>query len=358
MSDIAHYQSAFCVPGERIDRRATTFGIFDNCGSIVENAEIRTSSWVNQPPKTMREPHTELQVFGPAMFAGSADKQFGFVLLNSLGRLWALDRLPPNQTIVYADKFIKGYVIYDFVCQVLRSLGINNPILVLRAKTRFEDLHVPKELFGEVSDGRGAPSFYEWIDKKWGCQQVTKQDRKLYITRSELGPMAGRYACEDHLEQLLQDDGYEIYAPEKHALNHQIETLLSAEKVIFAEGSALHLFSLIRQPHQVSAVIQRRHELPPVMMNQMADREGIATVAIDAILDIRYPPRRGDHLSRSELDFSILRQELVKANLISGRNWTSPTEEILKTSMRAGLAPQDDLMSYEEHKSWKKSQRK
>ena len=356
--DIGHYQSAFCIPGERVDRKTTTFGIFDALGSVIQNSEILTSSWVSKPPKENQEPHSELQIFGPAMFAGSVDKQFGFALLNSIGRLWALDMLPPETTIIFGEKQIKQRVIYKHVSQILRSLGIKNPILVLRTKTIFESLHVPKEIFGEANDGRGTQKFYEWIDERWGCKKAVKKSRKIYITRSALGSMAGRYACEGHLERLLVEEGYEVYVPEQHTLYHQIETLLSGEKLIFAEGSALHLFSLIRQPHQVSAVIQRRTELPSVMMAQMSDRDGLATVAINAIMRIGYPPLRGDHLSRAELDFTILREELIDAQFISGNAWQNPTKKDLESSMRAGLSSEDTLMSYSEHKAWKKSHRK
>lgn len=358
MSDIEQYKSAFCVKGERINRKITTFGFYDASGSAIENTEISTTGWTTQPLPEMKETQSELQIFGPAMFGGSADKQFGFVLLNSIGRLWALDKLPPNTAIVFGSKTIKQRVIFDYVSYVLRSFGLNNSIMVVDAKTRFENLYVPREHFGEASGGRGTKIFYEWIDEKWGCKKAPKKDRKVYVTRSSLGPLAGRFTCEEHLERLLMDEGYEIYAPEQHNLTHQIETYLSADKIIFSEGSALHLFSLIRQPHQVSAVIQRRNNLPSVMASQMDDRDGLATVSINAIVSIRFDTRRGEHLSKAELDFSIIKDELVKANLILGKTWTAPTKEDLESSMRAGLAPHDYLMSYKEHRSWVKMQRK
>ena len=94
------------------------------------------------------------------------------------------------------------------------------------------------------------------------------------------------------------------------------------------------------------------------MASQMADRDGLATVSINAIVSIRFDTRRGEHLSKAELDFSIIKDELVKANLILGKTWTAPTKEDLETSIRAGLAPHDYLMSYKEHRSWVKMQRK
>jgi len=357
MSDITHYSGAFCIPGERINRRQTTFGVYDQNGALAENTEIHTSSWTALPNPTSRKPNFDLQVFGPSLFAGSTDKQFGFVLLNGLGRLWALDGLPENTTIVFGEKF-QNNLLYNFVPLILRSLGILNPIVVLRVSTWFEELHCPEEIFGEVHHGRGSSEFYDWIDERWACSKVKNQGRKIYVTRSALGPMAGRFACEDHLERQLEAECYEIYAPEKHSLQHQIETFLSAEKLIFAEGSALHLFSLIRQPHQVSAVIQRRPDFPQVMRNQMADRKGEPTIAIDAISDISWPPVRGEHFSRSELDFERLRKALKDLGLIKGEAWQSPSVEAVTASLRAGLSASDPLMSRKEHKAWKKERRR
>jgi hypothetical protein len=93
------------------------------------------------------------------------------------------------------------------------------------------------------------------------------------------------------------------------------------------------------------------------MVNQMADRTGPATVAVDAIVNVCWPPLRGDHLSRAELNFSTLCDQLVKADFISGHTWVDPSTESLTTSMRAGLSSNETLMSFKEHKAWKRARR-
>jgi len=206
------------------------------------------------------------------MFARSVDKPFGFILLNSPWLPCVLDQLPPQTTIVYGDQAILCSVVRKFVPSVLLPLGIQNPILVIRSNTGFEELHIPEELFGEARDGQGDDQFYDWIDEKWRFRMAPKRGRQLYVTRAALGSLVGRHSCEDHVERLLVGDGYEVYAPKQYTIPDLVEAFLSADKLIFAEGSALHLFSLARQPHQLSAVIQRRHDLPPVMPNQMVDR--------------------------------------------------------------------------------------
>lgn len=357
MGNVTYLRTAFCLPGERINWRRSSFGVYDSKGTPAPHTEIRTASWVNVPVEKASPPQNALHLFGPALFAGSADKQFGFVLLNALGRLWALEDLPPQTTIVYGAKPTRRAIAYAFLPVVLRSLGLHNPVAVLKSEARFEELHLREERFGEARGGRGTPEFYDWIDRRWACAGKVTPGRKLYVTRSALGPMEGRYACETHLETLLAEEGYEIFAPEQHPLEHQIDTFARAERLIFAEGSALHLFALIRQPEQISAVVQRRPELPAVMTAQMCDRAGPGTLAINTVTELLWPPVRGDHKSRAVLDFDSLRADLRAAGLISGRGWRVPRPEEVTASLNAGLSRGDMLMDRDQHKAWQQARR-
>lgn len=349
--------NAFCLAGARINRRKTGFGVYGADGKLLAETEIRTSSWVTEPPETASRPKEGTRLFGPALFAGSVDKQFGFVLLNSLGRLWALEHLPPQTTLLYAAKPQARAAEFSVVPAILASLGIHNPILVTESGLSIDTLYTAEERFGECLNGTGTPAFYEWIDRKWPAS--TRPDPKdcIYVTRSGLGPSAGRYACEDHLEALLAAEGYSIFAPEAHSVAEQVARFQRAGKLIFAEGSALHLFSLVRRPGQISAVIHRRDALPEVMVRQMADRAGVPTVPINAVRETWWPPERGDHLGRSVLDFAHLRDGLVAAGLIGGKGWTMPSDESIQTSLRAGLAEGERIMTSEERKDWLRERR-
>ena len=352
----AHH-NAFLLPGDRIDRRSTSFGVFGADGALLPDCAIRTASWTTVAPDHASPPSDAPLIFGPALFAGSVDKQFGFVLLNALGRLWALDALPPETVIVYAAKPLARTPGYAVVPAILRGLGLSNPVLITEGAVRFETLHTAEERFGEGRGGTGLQGFYDWIDSRWPPLGRPDPDRKLYVSRSGLGPKAGRYACEDHLEALLSAEGYQIYRPEAHDLAHQVQTFQSAGKLIFAEGSALHLFALIRQPGQVSAVLHRREALPKVMLAQMADRPGTPTTALNAVQALWWPPQRGEHLGLSVLDFEMLREGLRDLGLITGRRWQAPTPAQVDRSLAAGLMPGEQLMTAAQRAGWLKTQR-
>lgn len=350
-------RNAFCLAGARVNRRTTGFGIYAEDGSLVDHTGIRTSSWVTAPRPTASRPKDGSRLFGPALFAGSVDKQFGFILLNSLGRLWALDDLPPNTTILYAAKPQARAPDYKNLPAILHSLGIHNPVLVTESDLSVDELYAVAEVFGESRGGVGTDAFYAWLDRKWPAVKKPDPQDRIYVTRSGLGPRAGRYACEDHLETLLAAEGYSVFSPEAHSVSEQVERFQRAGKLVFAEGSALHLFSLIRRPGQISAVIHRREALPEVMLRQMADRPGAPTIAINAVAETWWPPERGDHLGLSVLDFDKVRDGLTAAGLISGRNWAAPAPQLVQRSLRAGLAEGEDIMTTDQRKIWLRERR-
>lgn len=350
-------RNAFCLPGTRINRRTTGFGFYGPEGQVLANTAIRTSIWQTDPPPNALPPRESTRLFGPALFAGSVDKQFGFILLNALGRLWALEHLPPETTLVYAAKPQARPPSFAVLPAILASLGLSHRILVTETAMSFDALYTAEERFGEVFDGRGCPEFYDWLDTRWPASAPPDPDNRLYVTRSGLGPAAGRYACEDHLEALLAAEGYRIFAPEAHSIAEQIAAFQAAGRLIFAEGSALHLFALLRRPGQISAVIHRREALPEVMQVQMADRPGTPTLAINAVSELWWPPQRGDHLGLSVLDFDLLGQALRASGLIEGAGWRAPDKAAEMHSLQLGLAPNEKLMTGAERAKWLKALR-
>lgn len=343
-------KNAYCQPGERINRRTTEFGVFGPSG-LVPHCEINTSPWTTRPPESAPAPRVAQRLYGPSLFAGSVDDQYGFVLLNSLGRLYALDQLAPETTLIFAAKPMHGPNPLKILPSILRSMSINNPLLITDSAMFFEELYTTPEIFGECLGGTGSEPFYDWLDSRWFRHRL-QPGKKVYLTRTALGPKYGRFACEDHLETLLAAEGYEIIAPETLPLSEQIRVMQSAENLIVSEGSALHLFALLRQPGQISAVIQRRTSLPAVMEAQMRDRPGTPTVAINAVEKTLWPPQRGNHLGVALLNFYKLRADLVAAGLITGQNWSDPTEDQMNKSLVAGLDEGETLMTEEERNKW------
>jgi hypothetical protein len=57
------------------------------------------------------------------------------------------------------------------------------------------------------------------------------------------------------------------------------------------------------------------------------------------------------------LDFDQLREKLIAAGLIHGRNWQTPAADVVAASLREGLAPGEEIMDSADRAEWLKQLR-
>ena len=301
---------AVAVWGDRITRRRQYFALYAPDGTAYPHSGFHAAHYRSAPQRQPDLSDVTGYLDGPVLFAGLAPRPFGQVLLNSIGRLWALDRLPPETRLLFVTD---GWALpknYPFLRNVLRLFGVTNEIVVSRESIRLDRAHLAEDRFGEALEGRGTPAFYDWVDRKLPPKGAVDPDRAVYVTRSRLGPDVGRYACETHLERLLAAQGYRIFAPERHDLATQAEVYQRAGRLIFAEGAALHLYGLLARPGQTVAAIRRQNVFSPLVAAQMADRGETGFAAIDAVREMLWPPKPGDHHALSVLNFPKLQRKL------------------------------------------------
>lgn len=342
--------AAVMPPVRKVTRSRWAAGWLGPDGAPLAFADSETDHMVTLAPDAGASLEGAQAIQRPALFGGIGVRQFGHALINCTGRLWALDHLPRDTAVVFIAKHKPVPRIYPHIPNVMRWLGYDNPVVLTHGPLRLAQAWTAGEVFGERYGGRGSAEFYDWLDRRLPPAPGIEPGRAVYVTRSGLGAEAGRYACEDHLERLLSAAGFEIYMPERHPLDHQVETFRRAERLVFAEGSALHLYALVRRPGQVAGVIKRRPELPPLIETQLADRTGEPVAVIDAISKIMWPPRRGDYLSVALLDFDALRVQLVAAGLLSPRaGWSVPTRRERLDSLKAGIGADEKMLTPEEH---------
>ncbi|MEP3634223.1 MAG: glycosyltransferase family 61 protein [Shimia thalassica] len=335
------------------------FGIYGVDGVALPDSDIGGQELSSFPAENPDIPTDIPEFEGPALFAGLVLEQFGHVLMNSLGRLWALDKLPPDVTLVFVPKRRPAARNYPFLRMILDMFGISNDFIITKGPMHFKTLYTASDLFGERYLGRGSVPFFDWLDQRLPAAGPVTKGRKVYLTRTGLGDKIGRFACEDHLEKQLAAQGYEIIAPEKLGLLPQIALYQDAEHLIFSESSALHLYGMVRRPGQTAAVIKRREELPVLIRTQMNDRAGTDVAEIHALRRIFWPPLRSDHLSISLLDFKKVHDQLAAANLIDPDTpWQAPSFDAEKKSMVAGLEPGEKLLNRQERRDWLRALRK
>ena len=339
--------------------RHNEFGLYLQSGEPVAQADISGGLFTSAPVPSAQA-HGDLRdVDTPVLFAGLAAKQFGHVILNSMGRLWALDHLPPETQVMFLPMRRARLSFYPALTPLLRLVGRRQKPLLHKGPTRYQNAYTATDLFGERYGGAASPAFRDWFDHKLPPRGPIEPGLKIYVTRSQLGAAVGRFCNEVHLERLLEADGYQIVAPEQHGLNNQARLFQRAETLVFEEGSALHLYALVQRAGQSVAVIQRRPELPQLLVGQLANGPTNTQVHINAITGTYFPPRRADNLGLTTLDFNDLRDQLVAGGFLSrAAPWSAPPPAEERASLRAGLAADEDLMSAEDHQKWLKDRRR
>ena len=192
-----------------------------------------------------------------AMYGGIIGPQFGHVVTQSIGRLWLAEQLPADLPIVFLGANHGLHRIPGYFVDLLQTLGVNNPLILLRQSTRVRQLHLAAELMNLERNPAADPLYMEWLARVAPPVPVDPAFR-VYVSRSRLGPQFEQYLEEPTLEAALVAEGYHVIHPETLSMREQIEVYQRAGKLIFADGSAVHLWSLFAKPGQSAAIILRR----------------------------------------------------------------------------------------------------
>ena len=75
-------------------------------------------------------------------------------------------------------------------------------------------------------------------------RRKVRKEQVVYVSRTRL-ETGERLAGEHYLEECLSRAGVKIFHPQDHPVDVQLDTYLTAGKLIFTEGSALHLLQLL-----------------------------------------------------------------------------------------------------------------
>lgn len=338
-------------------RRTYPFGFFDQDGDMVPLADIQggvlsTTTFTERPdpPKLVA---TEDR---PVLFAGLSPPQFGHVILNALGRLWALDQLPSDTQLLFLPWRHANMRHSPHLTPLMALLGITTPPLIIDGPRRYTQLYTATDLFGERFGGKASGKFRTWLAGRLPPAGPVDGARKVYVTRSHMGAAVGRYCNEELLEELLRADGYEIFAPEEHTLSEQVAVFQNAGRLLFAESSALHLYGLVQRSEQHVAVVQRRRDLPPLVLGQIRADDLAGFHTINVIDEIFWPPSRRDNLSVAVLNFDALRTALCHAGFLSAQaEWRAPSTSERHHSLHAGLGTQQELVPEADRAAWLKA---
>jgi hypothetical protein len=225
---------------------------------------------------------------------------------------------------------------------------------LVAAPARFEQLAMPEQiLFG--AEGTGAAENAAYLAMLRGMRDAPGLPDglilpRLYVSRRRLPETQGGYLFEDLLEENLAAEGYAIMYPERLPIAAQVAAYASARRLIFAEGSALHLAIGQLDPATPLAVIARRVPVAPSLLRDIRAAGLHRATTISAIrggivaLDVPRMTAGAAFSALALLDMAPLRDALVAAGMCRGEGWRLPSEAEIEARIAAALATRRRLM--------------
>lgn len=316
-------------------------GVLTARGASVPQAAVwRNRRCITLPPKPATAP-TPLQ--GTWLWGGLLYAHFGHFMCESTTRLWALDHLHiPVEGILFVSKFAPDDGLAGYHRDFLRLMGCDLPVHIVDRPLSVERLVVPGQGFGLGDMAAGTGPFRTATRRRFASGVAPDGGEKLYISRSAIGPRRGGLLFEAVLEDHLKAQGYTIFHPQKHPLEHQISRYKAARKILAAEGSALHLLAMVaRHDQQIGMILRRRSGATDTISLHLRSFAGRAPDQIESIARTWMPAEGGrKHMSVAELDFPALQHALRRLGYIGdGPDWpaipdTTARQEILSARFR------------------------
>lgn len=317
-------------------------GVFDANGDFVQASHLcRPHGYFNDVPD-LPDPGDIEELPGTWMFGGVLFGHFGHFLMDSMARAWAYGDLKGKiDGIVFTPKTNGGNPENMFKVQtpLLRALGLDADIRMLRAPTRIETLHVPWQGLGIGSGWElGTPAFRRYMRDNAGGAIAPKGPERVYLSRSALPKARASFLAEDILEAHLADAGYEIVHPQQLSKEDQIALYRAAKWIISPDGSPLHLLAYVGNADQHVAVIARRNrDTNTIFGPQIEAFTGASAITINCLLHDWLPEdhNRPGRLSWGEFDMPGIYDGLMAGGFLpeGTPRWEAVPEETLRAEL-------------------------
>lgn len=269
MLEINKISNAIAIPIREISAHSIINGIFEENGSFSKvTKHHRSNDCIFHTGNTLEASSlNDLEILPNGIYGGIFFNHFGHFLIESIGRLWALNdpkfiKLPIYIFTLYGEIDFSDNT--NFIGDILNILNIDiSRIRVIKEPSRISTLYVPQSAYDFSLIGSPHPDFLNFIRKtthQLNDSAASRTKKNIYVSRSMFDPVRGSVAGENVFESYLQKENYEIIYPEKLTFKEQVITYLSANKIIFCEGSAIHALIFTPDITAKIAVIMRRND--------------------------------------------------------------------------------------------------
>ncbi|MGG5819774.1 glycosyltransferase 61 family protein [Falsiroseomonas sp. HW251] len=330
-------------------------GIYDAEGRYVPEAAHAGERILALAPALLRRDDLAPRP-GRFLFGGWVHAHFGHHLVNCMGRLWPLPDLADGLDGVVFQLLRatpgRGNPLRSrpFLAGILQSLGIGprlKPVFV-QAPARFAALAVPDHLqLGMPGAPPGDDAAFLRLMRGMRRSPAVGDGLScpgLYVSRRRLEPFRGGILFEEVLEENLAAEGYAVMYPERLTVPQQLMLYAGARRLVFAEGSALHLaIGCLEEDDRVAVIARRRPLTTPA--RRYLDASGVRHVAVvQAIRGAVTFTERGRLVTGSTYrglavpDLAAVRDQLVAAGMCRGLDWRIPAEAEVNARISATIS--------------------
>lgn len=332
--EIVEVPNGIVVPVAKAEKNAPAqqSGVLDAEGNFVEaSSTLRPVGRFNHAPP-MPDPADIAYLPGRYMYGGVMFGHFGHFLMDTLARIWAVERLRGKiDAIIFTPKVNGDRAEHLLRTQLplMRGLGVDQQIIQLSEPTRVGMLYVPYQGIG-IGDGweLATEAFRNHMRRHAGRDIPPKGPLRVYLSRSALGPGLASYLSEATLERHLEAAGYVVVHPQKLTKQEQIALYKAARYIISPDGSPLHLLAYVGHSDQKVAVISRRNALLPEFERQLSTFTGCTAVSMNCLRADWLPGNmiRPNRQSWGQLDMAALYKSLLAEGFLPSD--TAPWPEV------------------------------
>lgn len=235
---------------------------------------------------------------GDYLYGGPLIGHFGHFIAECVHRLWLASH-PGFKGVPLLFLAAAGDTVSPaLAARILPALGIEAYTIVQ------EPVRVERLIVGEMGKSMRTPAsrpYTDWLATHRPLDSF-RDDRfpeKVCMMRGHL--LGGKILGESALEAWLQEEGYTAVRPEDHDVVSQLKYIVNAKKLIFSEGSAIHLVDLLPPIEADVAVLLRRpfSRLVPTSLDGRCRRLSVFSDVTPVLIP-------GDHIKGGRFDKNLV----------------------------------------------------
>ncbi len=255
---------------------------------------------------------------GAYVYAGFALHHFGHFVAETFSRLWVIERDQYKELPLLFLVSPNKPAVRENIDQVMGVLGIQN------YRVEQECVVVEKLIVGEMGKYIGGFSHLEyigWLQRRTQNRFVSSEyPDKICVLRGHFS--AGKLVGERALENILVDAGYFAFRPENYSIAEQLKHYSNATKIVFSEGSAIHLCDFLPHLKADVAVLNRRSisTLAETSLRQKA-RKLFILECVTRVLSPRSQSGVGFNRALSYIAFPKIQSFLNTNGFVETKDW-------------------------------------